>query len=402
MKPPRKVVHLTSVHSPDDTRIFRKECRTLAHAGYDVVLVVPDQCDEVRDGVQFRAVRHEGGRMKRMTRTAAAVVRRAMREQADLYHFHDPELLPWARILHLRGELVVFDMHENTPAAIHSRPWVPHVTRGVAALAYRMAERRLLADIPVIFAEHSYARLYPWIAEHTTVLNLPVIADLPRPSLPRSAAPTLVYIGAISSDRGSSVSVAAIEMLRREGRDVRWECIGPVPHEEDKAQLSAAAARLGRDVIRLRGRMPQEEAFRIAGECHIGLAILQKVPNYTDSYPTKLFEYMGLGLPVVTSDFPLYRQIVEEVGCGFCVDPRDPAAIATALRRLLDDADQATAMGERGRRAACERYNWTTEGRKLLSFYGQLLNAGEPWTEAAGSHDRQEDTIGEHDAPPCA
>ena len=110
--------------------------------------------------------------------------------------------------------------------------------------------------------------------------------------------------------------------------------------------------------------------------CHIGLAMLEPVPNYLESYPTKLFEYMALGLPVVTSNFPLYREIVERVGCGICVDPRDPVAIAGGMRRLLENPAEASDMGMRGRKAVRERFNWDTEAQKLIAFYALLLSDG--------------------------
>lgn len=376
-----KVVHLTSVHPPEDTRIYWKECRTLARAGYRVVLVAPTTEADDRNGVRVRAVPKARGRLERVTRTAAAVVRAALDEDADLYHFHDPELLPWAQLLRIRGKRVVFDMHENIPAVVASRVWINPLFRPLARFAYERVERTLLRGIPVVFAEESYRRRYPWVREQTTVLNLPSLDSFPGPVSKGQGPPRLVYLGAVSSSRGSAVCTAALELLRSEGHDVRWECIGSIPNPGDALELHAAADRLGENVITLRGRTSHPDALKIAANCEIGLAVLQELPNYTDSYPTKLFEYMALGLPVIASRFPLYRSVVEESDCGICVDPGNPREVAAAVRRLIDHPREAREMGKRGRRAVLERYNWDTQGEKLLSFYSRLLTGGERESE---------------------
>src|SRR5687767_2611263 len=146
-----KVVHATSAHPVDDIRIFTKECRTLAAAGYDVVLVAPHARDEVIDGVRIRAVAPARGRRERMTRTALAVVRAAAAERARIYHLHDPELLLWAPLLRRAGATVVFDMHEHTPVALTTKHWLPGWARQPMSRLVRGAERLLLAGMPVVF-----------------------------------------------------------------------------------------------------------------------------------------------------------------------------------------------------------------------------------------------------------
>jgi hypothetical protein len=91
------------------------------------------------------------------------------------------------------------------------------------------------------------------------------------------------------------------------------------------------------------------------------------------NYPTKLFEYMAARVPVVASDFPLYRAIVEGAGCGIVVDPTSPHAIAEAVRYLLDHPEDAQAMADRGRAAMLERYNWHASKEALLELYARVL-----------------------------
>ena len=110
-----KVAHITTGHGSFDTRIFYKECKTLTEAGYDVVLVVPHDRDEVISGVQIRPIRKPASRLQRMTGTVWAEYRRDVAEKADCYHFQDYELIPAGILLKLTGKRVVYDIHENLP-----------------------------------------------------------------------------------------------------------------------------------------------------------------------------------------------------------------------------------------------------------------------------------------------
>jgi glycosyltransferase involved in cell wall biosynthesis len=366
-----KLAHLTSVHHPFDVRIFRKQCATLSRAGSEVVLVAAHEASGTFDGVRLRALPRPRGRLERMTRTGFALFRAALRERADLYHVHDPELLPWAQLLRLSGRAVVFDMHENVPESLLSKAWIPPALRRPARLGYRALERVLLSGLPVVFAEHSYAQHYPWVRRRVCVLNMPLVAELMDVREQKLAQPSVGYLGSVTPERGSAGTLEALGLLRAAGREVRFECLGPMEPAHEAA-LRSRAAQLGVGV-NLPGRVPASEGWRQMARCHVGLALLACLPNYVESYPTKLFEYMALGLPVLASDVPLYRGIVERFGCGRCVDPARPAAIAEAIAWLLDHPQEASAMGARGRRAVLEHYSWEREFAKLWAFYGRLL-----------------------------
>jgi glycosyltransferase involved in cell wall biosynthesis len=367
-----KVVHVTSVHSATDTRVFLKECRGLAAAGHEVVLVVADGAgDRQVDGVQVRSVAVPRSRWGRMLTGAGACVRRALRERGDVIHFHDPELLPWAQLLHRMGKRVVYDMHEFVPAQIATKSWITPRLRSVAGGTWRTAERALLRGVPVVFAARSLARDYPFVTRSEVVENMALLEDLFAIRERRHDRFTLGYLGGLTESRGGLQMLRAVERLRGEGLEVELECVGPA-YDAPTAAALRRAAESGESGVRWHGKLPPLEAWRLMARCHAGLAILLPEPRYMEAYPTKLFEYMALGLPSIVSDFPLYREVVDRARCGLALDPLDLGALCDAIRWCVSNPEEREAMGKRGREAVERDYSWSTELRKLLAFYASL------------------------------
>ena len=370
-----KIVHLTSVHVPFDTRIFQKECRTLAKKNYDVVLVAAHNGDQIVDDVVIRGVPKAGTRLQRMTLTAWRVVRTAWRENGSIFHIHDPELLPWGQFLRIAGKRVIYDMHENFPEALLTKFWLPPRLRGLLSRFFKGLESILIYKMPVIFAEECYVPSYAWIKKSVVVLNMPLHPQHDPAAAPKYDKPTVGYIGSVTRERGLFTTLEALSILKRLGYSVDWECVGPL-HGIDQSELAQDIEQEVRNGIRFRGYMLPEEGQKLMARCQIGLAILKPVPNLIDKQNTKLFEYMALGLPIVVSDFPIFRDIVEKDRCGLCVNPEDPADVAKAIRWLIDNPREAEMMGRNGMDAVQRKYSWQTEAEKLQVFYRDLL-AGE-------------------------
>jgi glycosyltransferase involved in cell wall biosynthesis len=370
--PATKVVHVTSAHPASDVRIFRKQCRTLAAAGYDVVLVAPHDRDETVDGVRIHSIAPGRGRFERMTRTARRAVRAAAGEKAQIYHLHDPELLLWSIALRLRGGRVVFDMHEDLPKATLTKMWLPRWLRGVLSWLTRVGERVLLRGVPVVFAETSYQWDRPWVRQSTTVLNMALADELLAIKAAKHVVFTICYVGWVFPDRGALNMLAAMEILAERGRVAEFECIGPIAREP-RAEIMEQARRARLPVRMSDRRLPPNEAWGMAAKCHVGLAVLRGIPNNYAIQPTKLFEYMALGLPVIASDYPTYRAVIEGTSCGLCVDPDAPEEIANAIEWLMDHPGEAAEMGRRGREAVTREFRWEREADKLLRLYQELI-----------------------------
>lgn len=358
-----KAVHITSVHAVDDNRIRYKQCRSLAAHGYEVVLVGANgESSEGDDGVSVQVLKKPASRLKRFLFTGWAVTRRALSERADIYHFHDPELMPFAQLLRLRGKRVVFDMHENFPKAILDKHWIPALLRRPVSWVARLLERVLLFRIPVVFAEASYRDDYEFVRRFAVVQNFPDISALQSISAPKNGVFSLGYMGGVSEVRGAGVMLHAYRKLTEAGHNVELHCVGPgtLPID-DPARMPEG--------VKMYGFLPAAEGFAVMARCHVGLAVLMPIPNYVRSYPTKMFEYMALGLPIIVSDFPLYRAALGDSDCGFLVDPERPEQVVEALEQLLADPDAAAAMGQRGKAHVMREYAWANEMEHLLRLY---------------------------------
>ena len=369
---------LSSVHLAFDVRLFQAEARTLARAGFAVsVIALEDTTQSETDGARVISLPRPKNRLQRFWRSLR-VLRLALAQPADLYAFHDPELLPVAVLLKLlRRRPVVYDVHEDVPAAIRGRTWLPSFLRLPVARLYRLLERLALPFIDgLTLADYAYARYYEG-CRTLTVLNYPFLTyarlyEEHRPA-PR-IRPVLIYTGNITALRGLFEMVRLAGRLKSSYPDLLLRLVGPVgeAHEARQARQLIAECEVEAQVEWV-GLVSHHEVHCQILEADVGLALLHPDPNYVNSLPTKMFEYMLMGRPVVVSNFPMWQEIVEEAECGFAVDPLDLDAVEGVIRQLLDDAELRQKLGENGRKAVLARYSWEREGEKLVDFYRELL-----------------------------
>lgn len=364
-----RVAHLTSVHPRYDTRIFLKMCRSLAAGGHDVRLVVADgKGEEEKEGVRIIDVGKSKGRRDRMIFATGRVLEAALALDADVYHLHDPELLPAGLKLKRRGKRVIFDAHEDLPRQILSKPYLhPLLRRSISAMAggfERFACRRLDA---VVAATPAIRDKFTGLGiAATDVNNFPMPGELEADVPWNEKGKNVCYVGGITAIRGIREVVEAMALTKT---DAQLNLGGGFPERDVKAQVETSP---GWSKVHELGFLSRDEMRETLGRSVAGLVTFLPFPNHVDAQPNKMFEYMSAGLPVIASDFPLWREIIEGNACGICVDPLDPAAIAAAIDRLVGDPDVARKMGENGRRAVRERYNWAVEEQKLFALYEKL------------------------------
>ncbi len=365
-----RVAHLSTVHSAFDIRIYHKECATLARAGYEVVLIIPHEQDEMSNGVRTCAVPKPASRTQRMSRTVFHVFRAALREHANLYHFHDPELIPVGVLLKLSGKCVIYDAHENVPQDILTKDYVPRALRGLVAWAAGFVEFLGSSCFDgIVAATPAIARRFP-PNKTVPVQNFPILDELvcDRPLPFAKRPPQLAYVGGMTKIRGIKEMVRAMALLP-ETLGARLVMAGDC----DPALYSEIQAMEGMRRLEFWGWRSRPEVRALLSQSRSGLVLYHPCSAHAEAQPNKLFEYMSAGLPVIASNFPLWRRIIDEARCGIVVDPLNPSAIAKAMEWLLEHPEEAQTMGKKGLEAVRAKYSWGREAEQLTAFYRELL-----------------------------
>lgn len=368
-----RVCHLSSAHRGLDTRIFHKECVSLAAAGFETHLVIVATPDEVRHaadkGVTVHALPVPVGRFSRMVQQAWRCFSISRRLDADIYHFHDPELIPYGILLALLGKKVVYDVHEDVPQDILTKEWIAPWIRKTVSVATGMLEHigaRYFFSVSA--ATPFIAQRFESITPRTVnINNFPLLGELSTGAVDWAGKQNQVcYVGGISKIRGILEIIQAMGQMTS---GVRLQLAGTFSETDVEAQ---ARAQTGWQQVDELGWQDRTEVKAVLDHSVAGLVTLHPAINYIDALPVKMFEYMAAGIPVIASHFPLWREIVESNACGLCVNPLDPAAIAKAIDYLVAHPQEAEQMGRNGQRAVQEKYNWDIEEAKLLHFYANL------------------------------
>jgi len=275
-------------------------------------------------------------------------------------------------VLKCLGYKIIYDVHEDVPRQIMDKHWIPKFIRPVIALFVEGVEWIASSVFD------SIVTVTPKIAARFPNKKTVVVQNYPRldefaatDSIPypdRSLA--FAYVGGITIGRGIHEMINAVNLMPML-MDCRLELAGKFVEPELQDEIQHM---LGWSRVQYHGWVSRTGVRELLGNVRAGMLVLHPLRNHVDSYPIKLFEYMTCGLPVIASDFPLWRQIISDVNCGLLVNPLDPQAIANAMLWILNHPEEAETMGQRGRKAVEQAYTWETEGKKLTELYGSLLD----------------------------
>ncbi|MSO44296.1 MAG: glycosyltransferase [Thermoleophilia bacterium] len=340
----RRVVHITSVHRPRDVRIFHKEVQALVAAGAEASVLALDT----------------PVRRRRRVRAGWDLMRRARTMNADVYHVHDPELLPAAMWLHrVTGTPVVYDAHEYLGETVRTKGWIPGPLRrplaAVAAAAERTAARRLSGVVTA--NEDLAARFAGAGCTAVSVTNSPWADAFGEAAAPEDGL--VVYIGGLGPLRGLPLMLEAFPRVGVVG--ARLLLVGPGDPGDLPPNVEHIAA------------VDHSEVPGLLARAAVAWIPLRHHGNYDRAVPTKLVEAMAMGRPVVASDLTRMAAIVRTVGCGIVVPADDADAHAEGIRTLLQDPVRARAMGDAGRRAFLDGLTFEREADALTSFYAEVL-----------------------------
>jgi len=369
-----KVCHLTSCHSPFDDRIFHKEVKSLVKAGYNVVLIAQHDREETVDGVRIVPLPKLGNRFERMTKVVWKLLRLALKEKAEIYHFHDPELIPIGLALKLLGKKVIYDVHELVYFSIEDKAWLRvKFLRKLAQLAYLFMERlsvRLFDQL--ILAEDDYENYckqkHKNFCKYTIVRNYPILSlirNAPAIAHTNKKKLVLIYAGGLGKLRGIKEIIQAMKFV---GGKVELQLLGKWESKEFEKKCKDLE---GFKYTKYLGFVPLGEVYKYTKRADVGISILYPVKNYLTSMPVKAYEYMFCALPMVMSDFPCWQETFGE--CALFADPYNPKDIADKILYLLDNPDKAKQLGDRGKQLTEEKYSWEVESKKLVELYEKML-----------------------------
>jgi len=368
-----KVAHLSTVHSPHDPRIYHKQCRALAKAGFDVTLIIPwDGSDfQAQDGVKILWLPKPASRKERLTLTQRLAYREAKKIKASIYHFHDPELIPLAYKLKTKDNVVIYDIHEDYETAMQQKEYIPSFLTPATAFAYRAAVYTLTRRFELCLAEKYYKEKYP---RGKCILNYPLLSYRERGTEQSKLIKShLLYTGNVTAERGAFIHAKLVELddqvtvnyIGKCSRDIANKIYKVSGNGLERINITGIENYIPREQI-------EDEYFSKAWLA--GLALFPPTEHYKKKEPTKFFEYMYAEIPILCSNFPVWRQFVEHYDCGIAVDPNNEVAICEAISFLKNNPERAAEMGRNGRMAILNDLNWETQGSKLVNWYQELLH----------------------------
>ncbi len=368
----RKVCHITSVHKSQDVRILKKQCRSLAMAGYETYLVAPGDT-YIENNVNIVGIGETiGGRVNRMLLRSKSAYKKALELDCDIYQIHDPELLPYALKLKRRGKKVIFDSHENYIMQIKEKEYIPSIFRWIIASGFSAYQKHVLKKIDaVIFPCTLNGKdIFEGLCRKSITLgNQPMLDELYNKYNPNEHKNEkyICHVGGLTYNRGIEHLVKSAEVSKTK------LVLGGGISDAFKSKLEELSAY---KYVDNRGFCNRDEVLEIYTNATIGACTLLNVGQYNkyDNFATKVYEYMALGLPVILSDYPYARKVIEKYNFAILVDPTNIDEIADAITYLNNNPELCQQMGDEARRAIKEEFNWEIEEKKLISLYLELNN----------------------------
>lgn len=355
------------MHLQFDTRIFLKECQSLVQDNFEVNFVVPGVESATIRNVKIHGVKKgNGNRLNRMTETVSAVYQKALELEADVYHFHDSELIPVGLKLKKKGKKVIYDIHEDLPRALLSKKWINPLIRKPMAHFFELYENYAAKKFDCLMTATPFiSKRFKKVNPNTVnINNYPLLKELQSSGseVLQLKEKQVCYVGGLGPIRGSSQLLIAADSIKGS-----LHIAGPVNNTELEEQI------INHVNIEYLGFLGRAEVKTLLALSVAGIVTFLPEPNHINAQPNKMFEYMSAGIPVICSDFPLWRSIIERHDCGICVDPEKPEKITEAINYLLDNPEIAERMGRNGRKAVETEYNWEQEGKKLVKAYKNLM-----------------------------
>lgn len=356
-----KILHVSTAHPRDDIRIYHKMVKHLKLEGFNVSLLVADGLkDECVDNIDIHDVGKASNRFGRFFFTSLRMMHRIIKEKPKFIHFHDPDFIIVAFILNIMNYQVIYDVHEDVPRQILGKKWIPKYIRRFVANVFEILEVRLSSRFYAIVCttETISKRFIRSNSRVITIKNYPIVSEFIGTNFVRKRN-AICYVGAISESRGIIELMLALERLP----GYTLTIAGLFESKELEERVRAMPS--WRNVTYL-GKIGRSEIVKLLAESSIGAVTLHPTPNYVDSLPIKMFEYMASGLPILASDFPVWLNLINRNEVGLCANPLDVSDLINKVELLSRDIDSYI---DKGNEIVQSKYSWENEFIKLRSLY---------------------------------
>lgn len=356
----------SSAHPWNDPRVYLKEARSLAKK-YTVELHAPAdfKYKNIENLKVFGLPQWKNIKDRKLNRKL--ILKRALKKNNFIFHFHDPELIPIAVILKLfRKAKIIYDVHEDVPRQILTKPYINKKVIKIVSIIFEIFEffTSYIMDTLIVTTIEIYNRFH--IKNIEIIRNYPLLKELEFHNNWEEKKNEIVYIGLVIKLRGALEILEAVSNL-----NITFNLAGKIFPESFKKELENSD---GWKKTKYWGFINREQINMLLSRSKIGMVILRPDKCYMEILPVKMFEYMIAGLPIVASKFPKIESIINKHKCGICVDPLNIESIRDAITYLLENPKVCMKMGENGRRAVLEEYNWKNEEKKLFKLYELLMS----------------------------
>ncbi|MFY8021333.1 MAG: glycosyltransferase [Bacteroidia bacterium] len=374
------VCHFSSVHSIDDTRVFHRECVSLAQ-DFQVTYIGIGDFKGDRNGVQVIGLKASKSKLFRAFFTGFKAFTEAIKTDACIYHIHDPEMIPFGIFLSISGKQVIYDIHENTYGDIQYREWIPIKWRKLIGKFYQLmlkAANNYLHIIPVIANKSFQNRLFLKEGNFTCIQNFAPINQLSKYRVENRyelVENKVLYAGLIQ-DHYYDIHplLEAIELLNQKGFYVNLHVAGFLGWG-NMDEILSHHPQLKKEQVIFHGKLKPDEVYQLSKSCKIGVCLKNQPEHLVFSHERKLFEYIALGLPSIFCNNQIYLELNSPHEIGIPVNLQSATEISEAFFMLLSDTNLQQKMAKNCIQLAENSANWESEYLKLQNCYTQQISA---------------------------
>ena len=374
-----RVCHFSSVHSIHDTRVFSRECVSLAKY-FDVTIIAIGNFSGQKQGVRIIGIPLAKTKLERFFGTTFKVFVSAIKTEADIFHIHDAEMLPFALVLGLLGKNVVYDIHENTKQDILLKPWLKQDLKAKAARMYDALLKfssRFVHYIPVVANDQFLPIFHVKHKQYTVIQNFADVDEMRKYKVEdRLILPNnhIFYVGMIKDMYYDfNVLIEAVHQLKQKGFIVFVHAVGyfgaNVKHDfEDNKYWHEV-----KEQIHFYGKLSMDSAYKISMQCKLGICLKNQPEEILVSHERKFFEYMAVALPSVFCQSKIYKDINDKYKIGEAIDLKSAEQMALAIQIILSNEDEYRLMQANCIKASEEKYNWKSQENLLVNLYESLI-----------------------------